>query len=307
MIRKIFTILFLTVGVTLFAQEDERVNIIPRIYVGDFTGEANVKDADVEKIKAYVISGMQNSGRCELVDQNTIDLILEQQQKSDVMSLDSYEQFQYILNGSVTSCDVQVVEEKSKDTKRKEYTCKITGTLTLTDLKAKNIIATIKINYEDDYTDYMKNNQYAKGADFSTNAAKDNTFKKTQEAARIIVVENFPVESYAEETNTTSKKEKMTHFYAKIDKSLVAEGLVFEILVPDEIFDDVEYNGIGYAKIVKVGERYSQLEIISGQIKQKTRSKMYEEMENYKELKEKDPNTAPIKIRSVGRYDIQYF
>lgn len=306
MYKKISTIALLLVAISSIAQ-DERLNIIPKIYVADFTAEKGITAADVSQIQANVISGMQNSGRCELVDQNTINMVLEQQQKSDVLSLETNEQFQYIVTGNVTSCAVQVVEEKTKNTQSKKYTCKITGTLTLNDLKSKEIIATIPINYEDSYTDYYSDGKYTKGKEYSTNTAKSDTFKKTRGAARLIVVENFPVESYVEDTNLTEKKEKITHFYTRIDKSLVTEDLVFEILVPTEIFDEIEYNGIGYAKIVKVGNNYSQLEIIAGQTKQKTRSQMYKKMNDYKENKESDPNTAPIKIRSVGRYEISYF
>lgn len=307
MYKHILTIALMLTATSSIAQEEERLNIIPKIYVAEFTAEKGISAADVSQIQANVISGMQNSGRCELVDENTIKMVLEQQQKSDVLSLDTNEQFQYIVTGNVTSCTVQVVEEKTKSTQSKKYTCKITGTLTLNDLKSKEIIATIAINYEDSYTDYYSDGKYTKGKEYSTNTAKSDTFKKTKGAARLIVVENFPVESYVEDTNLTEKKEKITHFYTRIDKSLVTEDLVFEILVPTEIFDEIEYNGIGYAKIVKVGNNYSQLEIIAGQTKQKTRSQMYKKMDDYKKNKESDPNTAPIKIRSVGRYEISYF
>ena len=307
MYKHILTIAFMLAAGSAIAQEEERINIIPKIYVAEFTAEKGISAADVSQIQSNVISGMENSGRCELVDENTIKMVLEQQQKSDVLSLDTNEQFQYIVTGNVTSCTVQEVEEKTKSTQSKKYTCKITGTLTLYDLKSKEIIATIAINYEDSYTDYYSDGKYTKGKEYSTNTAKSDTFKKTKGAARLIVVENFPVESYVEDTNITEKKEKITHFYTRIDKSLVTEGLVFEILVPTEIFDEIEYNGIGYAKIVKVGNNYSQLEIIAGQTKQKTRSQMYKKMDDYKKNKESDPNTAPIKIRSVGRYEISYF
>lgn len=307
MYKHILTIALMLTATSSIAQEEERLNIIPKIYVAEFTAEKGISAADVSQIQANVISGMQNSGRCELVDENTIKMVLEQQQKSDVLSLETNEQFQYIVTGNVTSCTVQVVEEKTKSTQSKKYTCKITGTLTLNDLKSKEIIATIAINYEDSYTDYYSDGKYTKGKEYSTNTAKSDTFKKTKGAARLIVVENFPVESYVEDTNLTEKKEKITHFYTRIDKSLVTEDLVFEILVPTEIFDEIEYNGIGYAKIVKVGNNYSQLEIIAGQTKQKTRSQMYKKMDDYKKNKESDPNTAPIKIRSVGRYEISYF
>lgn len=306
MFKKILTIALLFTAIAAVAQE-ERLNIIPKIYVADFTAAKGILAADVDKIKANVLTGMQNSGRCTLVDQTTIDMVLEQQQKSDVMSLDANEQFQYILTGEITSCIVEVVDKQSKDSKSKEYTCKMTGTLTLNDLKAKEIIATMSINYKDSYTDYYKDNKYTKGKEISTNTAKDDTFKKTREAARNIVVENFPVESYVEDTNVTKKKEKVYEFYTKIDKSLVVEGLVFEILVPEPIFDDIEYNGIGYARVIKVGENYSKLEVISGQLKQETRSKMYDKLEDYKKNKEDDPNTARLKVRSVGRYKIELF
>ncbi len=307
MYKKILTIALMFTAISATAQEEERLNIIPKIYVAEFTAEKGISEADVSQIQASVISGMQNSGRCELVDQNTINMVLEQQQKSDVLSLETNEQFQYIVTGNVTSCDVQIVDEKTKSTQSKKYTCKITGTLTLNDLKSKEIIATIPINYEDSYTDFYKDGKYTKGKEYSINTAKSDTFKKTKGAARLIVVENFPVESYVEDTNLTEKKEKITHFYTRIDKSLVTEGLVFEIFVPTEVFDDIEYNSIGYAKIVKVGNNYSQLEVISGQTKQKTRSQMYKKMNDYKNNKESDPNTAPIKVRSVGRYEISYF
>lgn len=306
MYKKLLAIVMLFTTVSVFAQE-ERLNIIPKIYVADFTAAKGISAADVEKIKANVLTGMQNSGRCTLVDQSIIDMVLEQQQKSDVMSLEANEQFQYILTGEVTSCIVEVVEKKSKDSKRKEYTCKITGTLTLNDLKAKEIIATIAINYEDSYTDYYEDNKYTKGKEISTNTAKDDTFKKTREAARIIVVESFPIESYVEDTNVTKKKKKVYDFYIKIDKSLVTEGLVFEIFVPETIFDETEYNGIGYAKVIKVGENYSKLEVISGQTKQKTRSTMFEKLDDYEKNKADDPNTARLKVRSVGRYEIELF
>lgn len=307
MYKHILTVALMLTTTSAIAQEEERLNIIPKIYVAEFTAEKGISAADVSQIQANVISGMQNSGRCEFVDENTINMVLEQQQKSDVLSLETNEQFQYILTGNVTSCTVQAVEKKSKDSQSKEYTCKITGTLALNDLKSKKIIATIGINYEDSYTDYYSDGKYTKGKDYSTNKAKSDTFKKTKDAARLIVVENFPIESYVEDTNLTQKKDKITHFYTRIDKSFVTEDLVFEILVPEEIFDDVEYNGIGYAKIVRVGSNYSQLEIIAGQTKQKTRSKMCEKMNDYKKNKESDPNTARIKIRSVGRYEISYF
>lgn len=276
---------------SLFAQKS-------RMYVKEFTKVEGVSDDDQSKVRAAVISALNQTQRFELLDATTLSSIAEEEERrqSEAAMNDETARTEqtvvkannYILDGTVTAC---TVKSNSKDGKN-AYTCVLTYSLTITDYANNTTIATKKF----DHSPTGLGGTFGKLLDESSSAegAKTSAINSIKLDIENFLIEEFPLrgEIYAEDFVT--KKDKITHCYINIGNNVgVKEGDWFAILeVQTKVGKTIEKE-IGRLKVVEVDEEIANCKVAKGG------KEVKKALDRYMEIMDSDPDAKLLKVKSI--------
>ena len=143
----------LFVAIAMFALTANLCAQKSRMYVKEFTKVEGVSDDDFQKVRAAVISALNESQRFELLDATTLSSIAEEEARRQSESAIHDETARtemlqtkannYILDGVVTAC---TVKSNAKDGKT-AFTCVLTYSVTVTDVANNATVATKKFDH----------------------------------------------------------------------------------------------------------------------------------------------------------------
>lgn len=269
-----------------------------RMYVKEFTKVDGVSSDDLEKVRAGVISALNQSQRFELLDATTLSSIAEEEERrqSESAMHDKTARTEiivtkannYILDGNVTACSVK---SKAKDGKS-AYTCVLTYSITVTDVANNTTVATKKF----DHSPTGLGGTLGKIFDESTSAegAKTSAVNSIKYDITNFLIEEFPLKGEVYAEDYVIKKDKLTHCYINIgSNSGVKEGDWFVIMeVQRKVGKDIEKE-IGRLKVIEVDEDIANCKVTKGEKEVKNA------MERYLFNLESEPDTKPIRVKST--------
>lgn len=269
-----------------------------RMYVKEFTKAEGVSDDDFNKVRAAVISALNQTQRFELLDAATLSSIAEEEERrqSEAAMNDETARSEqkvikannYILDGTVTAC---TVKSNSKDGKN-AFTCVLTYSVTVTDYANNTTVASKKF----DHSPTGLGGALGKFLDESTSAegAKTNAINSIKTDIENFLIEEFPLrgEIYAEDFVT--KKDKVTHCYINLGSNVgVKNGDWFAIYeVQTKVGKTIEKE-IGRLKVTEADEEISNCKVTKGE------KEVKKALDRYFQNIESDPDTKLLKIKSI--------
>lgn len=276
---------------SLFAQKS-------RMYVKEFTKVEGVSDDDQSKVRAAVISALNQTQRFELLDATTLSSIAEEEERrqSEAAMNDETARTEqtvvkannYILDGTVTAC---TVKSNSKDGKS-AYTCVLTYSLTITDYANNTTIATKKF----DHSPTGLGGAFGKWLDESSSAegAKTSAINSIKFDIEDFLIEEFPLRGEIYAGDFVTKKNKITHCYINIGNNVgVKEGDWFAILEEQTKVGKTIEKEIGRLKVVEVDEEIANCKVAKGG------KEVKEALDRYMENMDSDPDAKLLKVKSI--------
>ena len=288
----------LFVAIAMFALTANLCAQKSRMYVKEFTKVEGVSDDDFQKVRAAVISALNESQRFELLDATTLSSIAEEEARRQSESAIHDETARtemvqtkannYILDGVVTAC---TVKSNAKDGKT-AFTCVLTYSVTVTDVANNATVATKKF----DHSPTGLGGTLGKILDESTSeeGAKTSAINSIKSDIVNFLIEEFPLkgEIYAEDL--VIKKDKLVNCYINLGSNAgVKVGDWFAILeVQTKVGKTIEKE-IGRLKIIEVDEDIANCKVTKGEKEVKNA------MDRYLDNCDSDPNVKLLRVKSI--------
>ncbi len=298
---------------SIAAQEIQPKNIKPIIHFAGWSKADDVSKDDYDNIAKRIAAFFVNGGRCHVPSQN----------EDEVFTAEDY---QYIVSVSITKSQGKSRYQERKEKKYKKvkkngkteyeeyeetiketiYTHNVDGRIKFMSQLDNKVIAEYSLDRTGEYTDKMVDGKWEKGEGYSKEAAKNDAFSSVYYCVRAIIFELFPVEANLLPYDYTEKGKKITKVGIDVGDNLIKKDMDFKIMVPIVKFGEVTYECIGYMTAETVLDKVTECDVTKGQTKLKTRSRLGEEMKEYKKRLKKDPdNPYPIKAVLVTYSNIQ--
>ena len=291
----------LFVAIAMFALAANLCAQKSRMYVKEFTKVEGVSDDDFQKVRAAVISALNESQRFELLDATTLSSIAEEEARRQSESAIHDETARtemlqtkannYILDGVVTAC---TVKSNAKDGKT-AFTCVLTYSVTVTDVANNATVATKKF----DHSPTGLGGTLGKILDESTSeeGAKTSAVNSIKSDIVNFLIEEFPLVGsiYGEDFATNKKKDKLTHCYIDLGSDVgVKIGDYFLIYEEVTKVGRTIKNEIGRLKVIEVEDDIANCKVTKGE------KEVMKAMGRYLENKVADEaNAKPLKFKST--------
>lgn len=267
----------------------------PRMLIKEFVKADSVSVDDFKKIKAAVISAFNETQRFELYDEATQKALFQEvmDRESDLAMNDSVARNELIvrksnnliLEGQVTACKVH--EKVSGD--KKKYTCVLTYSVTISDVKTMTTVASKKFNHAPTeiggdvgkFLDEFK----------SYESAKSKTIQAISGDIKYFVTDEFALEGEVYAEDFVIKKKKLTHCYIDLGTMHGAKnGDNFTIYEVKRRVGKLIETEIGRLEIIEASEDVSYCEVESGE------QRVKQAMDRYMEDAMSDENTPKLKV-----------
>ena len=297
MIKRLLFVLLAVCAIGINAQESKK----PRVFIDWFLETDNVLEEDCDKVRAAVISALNESQRFELLDAASLSSIEreayrrgseaamnDETARNEVIAVKANN---YVLDGEVTACSVKSNAKEGKSA----YTCVLTYSITITDVANNTTIATKKFDHQPTGLGGFA----GKLLDESTSAegAKTSAINLVSSDIKSFLIEEFPLVGsiYGEDFATNKKKDKLTHCYIDLGSDVgVKIGDYFLIYEEVTKVGRTIKNEIGRLKVIEVEADIANCKVTKGE------KEVMKAMGRYLENKVADEaNAKPLKVKST--------
>ncbi len=290
----ILAVLFSLIATFAFAQEKSAK---PRVFVEYFTYTSDVPDSFAELVREYVMNGLNEANRFQLVDErldqsmkeelerrSTEAAMADQKTRNQTLSAAGHD---FLLSGKVIKYSISI---SKLDDGTPMYTCLMSYSISVNDVATSTTVATKTF-------DHGALGGFLTLSYTSEQEAVNAAVKQIKKDMVSFLSNEFPLEGIFVPMDYAVKGGKLQSCFIELGTAVgVNKNDKFSLLIPTVRAGRVTYKEVAEMKVEEVID-----ETLSGCKVTKNHKEAYEALEAYLQLDEETRTQYPIKVKSCSK------